>query len=589
MNVKRFVTAAGVLTLLACTDVAPLPPEIVEHPTEAYQSQPVGFRVTSRSPDGRPVVFIADWGDGRTDTSAVSGSGDTATMRHAWVAPGGYEVSFRAASAGRPDETSDWSASVTMTVRANGVPAVPMLHLSPRAVPDAWVFFRAQARDPDLDSVQYLFDYGGTVGSWTGFTDGGADEWALDSHRFERTGLVPVRAKARDWKGSETDWSPAETLVVGETGAVRWSYRPERRIAYDGAPLVVFAGGEELVIVSGRDLHAIGASHRILPGPQGAEFSPFPAWNEQAGHIIVGRSDGAFSAYSPGLTEVWSVRPETTGRWSAPVIAGSRVYATWDYFRGIRPHNEGRLWCFEDRGTGVEVIASFDSVTVLSPPVATSAGNVIVGRASTIACLTPDLDSVIWETRVSDEYAPQAVALDAAGRVYYSVVVEPGRSVVGALGPDGSPLWTCDAPLASGLAVGRDAIFGASLSSRVFCLETDGRMRWNLVIPNDEPLDCTPVLAANGLMYVVETANQMLWCMRQSDGEFLWDWWLEDIQGGGRDETPRVQPSLTSRGDIIVACYDGIFCVAGYRDGPLDPAAPWPKWQRDAHNTGRAR
>ncbi|MFO7638441.1 MAG: hypothetical protein R6X14_03930 [bacterium] len=586
MNVKRFVTAAGVLTLLACTDVAPLPPEIVEHPAEAYQSQPVGFRVTSRSPDGRPVVFIADWGDGRTDTSAVSGSGDTATMRHAWTAPGGHEVSFRAASAGRTDETSDWSAPVTMTVRANGVPAVPTLRLPERALPDAWTLFRAHARDPDLDSVQYLFDYGGTVGAWTGFTDGGVSGWALDSHRFGRTGLVPVRAKARDWKGSESDWSPSETLVVGETGAVRWSYRPERRIAYDGTPLVVFAGGEELVIVSGRDLHAIGASHRILPGPPGAEFSPYPAWNEQVGHLIVGRSDGAFSAYTPGLVEVWSVRPETTGRWSAPVIAGSRVYATWDYFRGIRPHNEGRLWCFEDRGTGVEVIASFDSVTVLSPPVATSAGNVIVGRASTIACLTPDLDSVIWETRVSDGHSVYALAVDGADRVYYSAPVDYTRCVVGALGPDGSPLWTHDSRLAYGIAVGRDAIYCAT-DITTACLEFDGTERWT-TWDEEAQMDCTPALAANGLLYLVSPESEAVHCLGQDDGVERWRCVLSD-HPAGRDDMPRIQPTLTSRGDIIVAYYDGIFCIAGYRDGPLDPAAPWPKWQRDAHNTGRAR
>jgi hypothetical protein len=586
MHRRQWQLAAAALAALACSDVAPLVPELIEHPTSAFQSQPVGFRVTSRAPDGKPVVLVADWGDGRTDTSAVFGSGDTATMRHAWAAPGSYEVGFRAALAGRPEAASEPTDPVTITVLANGVPAAPTLRLPPRAVPDAWAFFQAQATDPDADSVQYLFDYGGTVGAWTGFTFGAVEDWALDSHRFAQTGLVAVRAKARDGKGSESDWSAAETLPVGETGAMRWSYRRDPWMGYDGAPLVVFAGGEELVIVSGYDLHAIGRSHRILAGPQGTEFSPFPAWNEQAGHIIVGRSDGAFAAYTPGLAEVWSVRPETTGRWSSPVIAGSRVYATWDYFRGIRQHDEGRLWCFEDRGTEVEVIASFDSVTVLSPPVATSAGNVVVGRAGTIACLTPDLDSVIWETRVSEGHPVYALALDGAGRVYYSTPVDYNRYVVGALGPDGSPLWTHDSRLAYGIAVGRDAIYCAT-DITVACLEFDGTERWTMWDEEAE-MDCTPALAANGLLYLVSPELEAVRCLGQDDGVERWRCSLLD-HPGGRDDRLRIQPALTSDGDIIVAYLGSIFCVAGYRDGPLDPAAPWPKWQHDAHNTGRAR
>ncbi|MFO7674756.1 MAG: hypothetical protein R6X12_00345 [bacterium] len=586
MSRNEWRLAAAALAALACSDVAPLVPELVENPASAYQAQPAGFRLTSRSPGGVPIVFVADWGDGQADTSPAFGSDDTAVMRHAWLNPGDHDVRFRAAIAGRPGEASGWSEPAAIAVLANGVPAVPALHLPARAVPDAWTFFRAQAPDPDLDSVQYLFDYDGTVGAWTGFTDGGVDEWALDSHRFGQTGPVAVRAKARDWKGSESDWSPAETLLVGETGAVRWSHRCEPWMGYDGAPLVVFAGGEELVIVSGRDLHAIGASHRILAAPQGTEFSPFPAWNEQAGHIIVGRSDGAFSAYSPGLTAVWSVRPETTGRWSSPVIAGNRVYATWDYFRGIRPHHEGRLWCFEDRGTGVEVVASFDSVTVLSPPVATSAGNLIVGRASTIACLTPDLDSVIWETRVSEGRSVYALAVDGADRVYYSTPVDYTRCVVGALGSDGSPLWTHDSRLVYGIAVGRDAVYCAA-DITTACLEFDGTERWT-TWDEEAQMDCTPALAANGLLYLVSPESEAVHCLGQDDGVERWRCILSD-HPRGRDGMPRIQPTLTSRGDIIVAYYDGIFCVAGYRDGPLDPAAPWPKWQRDAHNAGRAR
>jgi hypothetical protein len=41
-------------------------------------------------------------------------------------------------------------------------------------------------------------------------------------------------------------------------------------------------------------------------------------------------------------------------------------------------------------------------------------------------------------------------------------------------------------------------------------------------------------------------------------------------------------------GNIIVAGRYALYCVAGSPAGPLDPLAPWPKWQHDLYNTGNA-
>jgi hypothetical protein len=46
------------------------------------------------------------------------------------------------------------------------------------------------------------------------------------------------------------------------------------------------------------------------------------------------------------------------------------------------------------------------------------------------------------------------------------------------------------------------------------------------------------------------------------------------------------RPMVGSDGNILVVGRNALFCVVGCPEGPLDPLAPWPKWQRDLYNTG---
>jgi outer membrane protein assembly factor BamB len=576
MHRRQWQLAAAALAALACSDVAPLVPELVEHPTSAFQSQPVEFRVTSRAPDGKPVVLVADWGDGRTDTSAVFGSGDTATMRHAWAAPGSYEVGFRAALAGRPEAASEPTDPVTITVLANGVPAAPTLRLPPRAVPDAWAFFQAQATDPDADSVQYLFDYGGTVGAWTGFTFGAVEDWALDSHRFAQTGLVAVRAKARDGKGSESDWSPAEMLVVGEAGVVRWQFSSDG-MPDNCAPLVVRVGAEEVVFVAGESLYAIGREVRAVgPAPTG-DYLPYLAWCEQTGHVIVGRDDRCLVAFTPSLVEAWSVQPDSGREADVDVstlaVAGNRLYVLFGE----------RLWCVEDRGTGVRLVGCRDLDYCSVPPVVCQDGGVVTSDGGVVMKLAPDLNRVLWSTPTDDDEIT-AIAIGSAGEVYYA----GWDGWFGAISADGTPLWSeCVNSSVTGIAVGRDRVFFTAELSEVYCRHPAGNYLWDVAVPTEDEVG-EPTLTANGLLYLVDDGG--LWCLRQADGGVEWFCPLGWRRRSAAQEYTGVWvPALNAQGDIFVSFDETLFCVAGYAAGTLDPAAPWPKWQRDAHNTGRAR
>jgi len=106
-----------------------------------------------------------------------------------------------------------------------------------------------------------------------------------------------------------------------------------------------------------------------------------------------------------------------------------------------------------------------------------------------------------------------------------------------------------------------------------------------------------PIVTANGYVYFQDDQD-VLYCVKQADGAV---WWTSDcnnyLPSGGRSgNSPRPRklgllnydpnPSITSTGNIIVVGRSALFCVAGYPEGPLDPQAPWPKWQHDLYNAG---
>ena len=454
---------------------------------------------------------------------------------------------------------------------ANGVPQPPPLELPARAVPGARALFRATATDPDGDSVGVLFDFGGTVGLWTGLAPSG--ETVRDSHQFALTGTVLIRAKARDARGSESGWSEPETLVVGEAGAERWRFSAGGLPDYC-APLVVRVGSEEVVFVAGESLYAVGSTVRAVGSGPGLEFTAYPAWCEQTGHVIVGRDDGLLVAYTPSLVEAWSIEPDS-GRMAdigAPAVNGNRLYVLSD----------ARLWCLLDLGTEVGVAGYRDDSLLgsVSPAICPD-GGVVVSRNGTVLKLGPDLDTLLWAAPTGD-FELAAIAIGSAGEVYYA----GWDGEYGAISAGGAPLWSERVGTSmTGIAVGRDRVFFTTEMGEVLCHDLAGGYAWNITVPTEGEVGA-PVLAANGLVYLAE--DEGLWCLRQSDGGVEWNCPL-----GYRPRNTAMEPdiyaaTLDAHGDIIVNLDGMLYCVAGYAAGTLDTEAPWPKWQHDAHNTGRA-
>ena len=96
---------------------------------------------------------------------------------------------------------------------ANKAPTVPTL-IGP-TTGSVWepLTYSGIAEDPDGDSVAILVDWGdGTPPNWWAFLPSGRT--VLFMHSFTAAGTFAVRAKARDRKLLESDWSDSFAVSV---------------------------------------------------------------------------------------------------------------------------------------------------------------------------------------------------------------------------------------------------------------------------------------------------------------------------------------------------------------------------------------
>jgi len=106
---------------------------------------------------------------------------------------------------------SGYSNEVSYSVpAANGAPATPAAPSGPSsALVNAAITFSTSASDPNRDSLEYRYDWGGgALSSW------GA---ASQSHSWAMAGQYAVKAQARDSRGAQSVWSGAKTVTISQS------------------------------------------------------------------------------------------------------------------------------------------------------------------------------------------------------------------------------------------------------------------------------------------------------------------------------------------------------------------------------------
>jgi outer membrane protein assembly factor BamB len=305
------------------------------------------------------------------------------------------------------------------------------------------------------------------------------------------------------------------------------------------------------------------------------------------GTIYVSNEAERVYAVSPAGAQLWAQGggpyADKQPGWRGAAIDQSHLYTPWrNQIRAIRL-NDGAF----DWPTGIGFQRG-GTVSILPNGLVVYPGNGRTDAADQAGrtqweypVMNPPL-SVDMITRTAGHIPPGnfwldsgiAVALD--GTVY---VCASGSRLV-ALAPDGTYKWEFKPKVysvskATPVISTDGTIYFSSGDGTLYALSPDGTQKWATITGAE--IAATPVLAADETIYVVNGAGLVA---VSPEGKIL-----ERIAIAGGLKS---SPTLGADGTLYVASGAGkILALAGTHGALMD--SPWPKFQADLANTGRAR
>jgi hypothetical protein len=201
----------AVITILA--DDQPAMPRDLYGLRSGYTGIAYTYFTMAQDPDGDPVKYVIDWGDGRTTATDYVMSGSLENASHTWSSASEYAVKAKAVdSKGAP---SNWSGPFLVTIAVNDPPDPPVMPSGQTAGQCLMTYkYITSAKDPDGDKVKYVFDWGDGTTSWTGFDFVNSGEYREVSHKWMDPGVFRIKAAAIDDKGSISSWSNNLTVEM---------------------------------------------------------------------------------------------------------------------------------------------------------------------------------------------------------------------------------------------------------------------------------------------------------------------------------------------------------------------------------------
>jgi outer membrane protein assembly factor BamB len=606
---KATATAVLALVVIFCMTGCPLKPPATPGAPWGADSTWTGVSYAcsvSTTVSKGSIRYSMDWVDKIDTADEEKASGETLMVTHVWTDTGAHNIRVKAMCASDLAKASEWSPTKAVRVILNHAPVVDNVNAPPVAVRNVEAFFTVRGHDEDNDSIRVLVDWGNSKTDTGYFLSPCSVEV---SHVFTQidTGAMVI-VEIQDWKGTkslpDTVWVP-----VGTAGGVIWWWQsddPENGgEGFTTSPVIATVGTEERLFsgdegdyrfYSIRDSDGGGEKKTVTRWPE-YSFTGHPGLCAATNHIIVGSEEGELYALklgSMGWAWQWPNMPREeslTGiEWGAPAFNGNKVYIG---------HMDDSLFLFQDAGSQGNRIAAYGcNASVVDAPVIDGQGNVYFGTDSGYLCkVGPELDTVFWRAH-----------LQANGEIHSPIVGSDGTIYCASDSFRAYALDPNDGSIKSGWpvtlvgeafrpALGQSALFvGTSFGKAYSINPATGGINWERSLSSTGGFSTTPIAAANGYVYFQDD-DDVLFCLNQVDGTVIWacdcSRYLPRAGGGNSHRPRRMQltdyppnPTITAGGNILVAGYDALYCVAGYPEGPLDPLAPWPKWQHDLYNTG---
>jgi outer membrane protein assembly factor BamB len=582
------VAAAAVLLFGGTCGPRLHPPEYVSLPASVFSGDTAWVRLATSGSGYGTVRYVVEWANAATETTGQFRLSDTATVWHVWTS---LDTKYVRAAVYPIDDPQriKWAVQKRIIVEAGGThaPVIDTVEAPPLVMRGVEVYFTVKASDPDGDSIKIHIDWGNGKDTANEFHGAPYYFGFYPAHTFTQVETAKVIVTARDSKGATS--LPETVLVRVDTiGGVLWY-----AAAPWSSPLVVNDGFEDCVYFMPRPGDDPGGPTGFLALTTAGDHkysedsgpSSTAAYCAATQHIVGwGR---CFSAVDRQLHLAWRLStPDSTdySHWTDLAVGGDRIYVG----------DKDSLFCFIDSvDHGVRAAVFVTSMPINNAPAVDAQGNVYFGTDSGFLYKAgPGLDTMFWRTRF------------AAGSIYSPVVGSEGTifcasdaSCVYAVDPaTGTSIWTVTLLGAPGpLALGRTAIFVATGGGTAYSIDpATGHVNWTKRLTADQGISSAPAAAADGYVYFVSN-DDVLYRVSQMDGTLDWAYDCGYFGGGievsypGKRMPSTANPSnstILPNGNIIVAGRSALYCVAGSHAGPLDPLAPWPKWQHDLHNSG---
>lgn len=183
-------------TTLTITNAAPAVPVINVSTSSPILNSAVQMTASSTDPEGQPLVFSWQFGDGMTTTGS--------SVSHAYTAFGNYTVSV-----GVSDPQGATSSATTVINVTNRAPSLPNIVVSSQSVaPGVAVSFSATSSDPEAQPLSFAWSFG----------DGVTGSGSPASHAYAVEGVYAARVTVTDSAGAASTNTIA--LTVGTPAPV---------------------------------------------------------------------------------------------------------------------------------------------------------------------------------------------------------------------------------------------------------------------------------------------------------------------------------------------------------------------------------
>ncbi|MFY9527721.1 MAG: PQQ-binding-like beta-propeller repeat protein [Candidatus Acidiferrales bacterium] len=343
----------------------------------------------------------------------------------------------------------------------------------------------------------------------------------------------------------------------------------------DGAPAL---DSESTLYVGSRDgyLYAIDSSGALKwkfeTGP--IQSSPTLGPDEA---VYVTNTRGKLYAINHTGTKRWET--ELTGGRINYYASGNAIDSDFVYtfcavaLCSTEVENGSRRW-YSDRvatQSGVPVILPSGTIAVLGRTWLKG-----VGRDGALQWVYPPVAGNADGRRQSPSYAYVQASLAAGPDDVLYAGTATGSLL--AVGMGGQLKWEFKASIAMEATppvIGSDGtIYFATRDGRLYAVDPDGAKKWD--VDTGSWMVSSPALAADGTIYVISGYAVVA---VSPEGKKEWS--------AGFDASLGLSPTLAPYGTIYVATASGaIYAFPGTAGGLM--ASPWPKYQRDLANSGRA-